>query len=173
MSSRSKTMLLALTFAVGSVVGAVHLGQLAFGVHDAAPQAIALDVAAAQPENRWATLRGRVDAASLMRESHPLGSDQVAFRLAGAGDGVIVLTNVKRHRELDDNALWRPGFLASLANAAHPTREPALSDAAAQFLDGEHAFTGVITSPGVGMNREDEVELDGDRFKVTGLLGSY
>jgi len=141
--SRGRTVAVCLVLAGGLGFGAGQFGQLAFGHHDDAPENVALETAAAQPENKWATVHGRIDANTLVKVAHPLGHDQVAFRLLGAGPDLIVLTNTTRHPRL------------------------------AETLDEEQTFTGVITKPGSGMNKENTVELDDDRFKVTGLIGSY
>jgi hypothetical protein len=167
-------MAVSLLLAAGLGYGSVQFGKLAFGHHDAAPESIALTSAASQPENKWAMVRGRIDPGTLLRASHALGRDLVAFRLNGAGTGLVVLTSVARHPVLADESLWQPGLLERLTHATGdaPAGKP-LQEATVHFLTEEQTFTGVITEPGSGMNKEDHVELDGERFKVTGLIGSY
>jgi hypothetical protein len=173
-SSRGKTILIALLMAGGLGYGSAHFAHLAFGQHDAAPESIALAQAAAQPENKWATLRGKIDPRTLVRVSHPLGQDQVAFRLEAAGDGLVVVTNTARHPALGDEALWQPHLLERLAEiASGHAPDKLLQPATVQLLETDQTFTGVITEPGSGMNEEGYVELDGDKLKVTGLVGSY
>src|SRR5262249_16466535 len=128
--------------------GAAKVGPLAFGPHDDAPEAVLAAGASRLPNNKWAILRGHIDASSMFKVAHLIPDDLVAFRLTETGTAVVVPCSTKR----------TPGF----------RRRPTLDALAA-----EQSFTGVITRPGSGLNRDGRVELDDTSFKVRGIFGSY
>jgi len=85
--SRGRTVAVCLVLAGGLGFGAGQFGQLAFGHHDDAPENVALETAAAQPENKWATVHGRIDANTLVRVdvegAKAFGSDAAGGTTAG------------------------------------------------------------------------------------------
>ena len=66
-AARGKTAVLAILFAGGLGYGASRCGVVALGAHDDHPTEMSALTAAAEPINRWVTVRGRMAPGSLFK----------------------------------------------------------------------------------------------------------
>jgi hypothetical protein len=156
-----------LVIALGMTGGATQFARPLFAEPRDAPALMSAERALNEPLDSWVEVEGRISVKSMASYGGLLRDAVVVFQLEGARN--LVFVEGDPSSPLMDPGLWTLAGLLGAVSKSKPAAAP--SDEARTYLRSPHRFAGVITEPGAGFSRSNEVTVPGTKVNISGVFG--